>query len=321
MIQIEPGFNLLRKRRAPSPPESLQEPPMPTALPEISPRTPVLIAGATASGKSALALSIAEAEGGVVINADALQVWSCWRLLSARPSPEEEARAPHLLYGHLDPGADYSVGHWLRDVTPYLEAFRAGGPRPIIVGGTGLYFTALTQGLAEIPETPPEIRAEADQRRLSEGHAGMLDELDDATRAKIDAQNPMRVQRAWEVLRATGEGLAAWQARTPPPLLPLDTVAPLHLDPDRDWLAERIDRRFDLMLEQGALDEVRAVEPIWDPNALWAKAIGAPELIAHLHGELDLSEARERAQAASRQYAKRQRTWFRGRMKAWHKIT
>lgn len=281
---------------------------------------PVLIAGPTASGKSALALAIAEAGGGVVVNADALQVWSCWRLLSARPSVAEEARAPHLLYGHRAPGEDYSVGAWLREIAPLLADFRAGGPRPIIVGGTGLYLTALTEGLAEIPETPAALRAEADARRLAEGHAGMLAELDPATAARVDPLNPMRVQRAWEVMRATGRGLAAWQDETPAPLLPLADTVPLLLEADRDWLAERIDRRFGIMLAEGALDEVRAVLPIWDSEVLWAKAIGAPELVAHLRGKIDLATAAVLAQAASRQYAKRQRTWFRGRMKTWHKI-
>lgn len=282
---------------------------------------PVLIAGATASGKSALALEIAEKSGGVVVNADALQVWSCWRVLSARPSADEEARAPHALYGHRAPGADYSVGAWLREIGPILAAFRAGaGPRPIIVGGTGLYLSALTEGLAEIPATPPEIRARADQRRAAEGSAGMLAELDPASAARVDPHNPMRVQRAWEVLQATGRGLAAWQDETPPPLLPLAATTALLLSPERDLLAARIDRRFETMLESGALDEVRAVLPQWDASALWAKAIGAPELVAHLRGEIDLATATERAKAASRQYAKRQRTWFRGRMGGWHNI-
>lgn len=282
---------------------------------------PVLIAGATASGKSALALEIAEKSGGVVVNADALQVWSCWRVLSARPSAAEEARAPHALYGHRAPGEDYSVGAWLREIGPILADFRAGaGPRPIIVGGTGLYLSALTEGLAEIPATPAEIRAEADRRRLTEGHAGLLAELDPATAARVDGLNPMRVQRAWEVMRATGRGLAAWQDATPPPLLPLAAAVPLLLSPERDLLAARIDARFETMLESGALDEVRALLPQWDGAALWAKAIGAPELVAHLRGEIDLATATERAKAASRQYAKRQRTWFRGRMGGWHNI-
>ena len=286
------------------------------SLPEIEPHTPILIAGPTASGKSALALEIAQSQGGVVVNADALQVWSCWLLLSARPSQAEEARAPHLLYGHKAPGEAYSVGAWLREIAALLDQ----GPRPIIVGGTGLYFTALTEGLAQIPATPPAIRAEADALRARDGTAPMLDALDPDTRARIDVQNPMRVQRAWEVQRTTGDGLAAWQDRTPAPLLPLARCAPLVLEAERDWLARRIDRRFDQMLAQGALDEVRAVESIWDADALWAKAIGAPELMAHLRGDLSLDEARSRAQAASRQYAKRQRTWFRSRMKTWHKI-
>jgi tRNA dimethylallyltransferase len=280
----------------------------------------VLIAGPTASGKSALALRIARDQGGVVVNADALQVWSCWRVLSARPSAAEEAQAPHRLYGHQPPGADYSVGHWLRELAPILAAHRTGGPRPIIVGGTGLYFTALTEGLAEIPPTPPAIRAEADARMAAEGPAALLAALDAQTRARIDTQNPARVQRAWEVMRTTGRGLADWQDDTPPPLLPLESCAPLLLEAGRDWLAERIDHRFDVMLKTGALEEARAMAPHWESAALWAKAIGAPELVAFVQGRLDLDSARARAQAASRQYAKRQRTWFRSRMGHWHKI-
>lgn len=283
---------------------------------EIDHDTPVLIAGPTASGKSELALRIAEEKGGVIVNADALQVWSCWRILSARPSQEDEARAPHMLYGHLHPGTEYSVGHWLREIAPILR----GPRRPIIVGGTGLYLTALTKGLAEVPATPPEIRAEADARIAREGHLALLAELDPQTAARIDGNNPARVQRAWEVLRATGMGLAEWQARTAPPLLPLSRCVPIVIDADRDWLAERIDRRFVQMIEAGALAEVETVLPIWDPTALWARAIGAPELVAHLRGEVTLDEAIERAQAASRQYAKRQRTWFRNRMRDWRRV-
>ncbi len=276
----------------------------------------MLIAGPTGSGKSALALEIAERRGGVIVNADALQVWSCWRVLSARPDARDEARAPHRLYGHRAPGQDYSVGHWLREVAELSDA----GARPIIVGGTGLYLTALTEGLAEIPPIPSEVRAEADARIAGGGLAAMIADLDPETAAKTDLRNPARVQRAWEVARATGRGLAAWQADTGAALLPLDRAHPLLLWPDRDWLAGRIDARFDRMLEDGALEEVRAVLPIWNPTALWAKAIGAPELIAHLRGDLPLDEARLQAQAASRQYAKRQRTWFRRRMRDWTAI-
>lgn len=284
-------------------------------LPEISTDRPVLIAGPTASGKSALALKIAARHGGVIVNADALQIYGNWRVLTARPSKHEESQAPHHLYGHVPYDGDYSVGHWLREVTPFLN-----GARPIIVGGTGLYFKALTEGLAEIPPTPSGIRQTADARRKGEGHAGMLAELDPETQSRIDGLNPMRVQRAWEVQQTTGRGLAAWQDDTPAPLLAVQDAHALVLDAERDWLADRIDRRFDLMMEHGALDEARANLATLDPALLSSRAIGAPELIAHLKGELSLEDAIDAAKIASRQYAKRQRTWFRARMKDWHPI-
>ena len=280
---------------------------------DIPPDRPVLIAGPTASGKSALALHIARIGGGVIVNADAIQVYDNWRVLSARPSVEDEAAAPHLLYGHVPARTAYSVGHWLREVAPLLS----GDERPIIVGGTGLYFSALTEGLAEIPPTPAHIRAQADARRETDGFAALLHELDDDTRTRIDTQNPMRVQRAWEVLKTTGRGLADWQDTTPPPLLPLSEVTPLLFDAEKDWLNQRIAQRFDRMLDEGALDEARANLKDWDPQCLSSKAIGAPELIAHLRGEMTLDAAREAATIATRQFAKRQRTWFRSRMREW----
>ena len=215
---------------------------------------PVLIAGPTASGKSALALAIARAQGGVIVNADALQVYGNWRILSARPSPEEEAQVPHRLYGHVAPEQDYSAGHWLREVAPLLGT----GPRPIITGGTGLYFTALTGGLADIPATPPKIRAEADRMLREGGLPALLAALDATTRARIDTANPRRVQRAWEVLAATGRGLADWQDATPPPLLPLARATPILVEAPKEWLGPRIARRFDAMMGAGALDEARA---------------------------------------------------------------
>lgn len=283
----------------------------------ISPDGPVLIAGPTASGKSALALKVAQRMGGAIINADSMQVYAGWRILTARPSPDEETRAPHHLYGHVAQDTDYSVGHWLRDVAPLLEA----GPRPIIVGGTGLYLTALTEGLAEIPPTPPSVRAEADALRLDGKLDQMIQALDRATRSRVDLKNPMRVQRAWEVQRATSRGLADWQDATAPPLLPLADCHALLLDADRDWLNARIARRFDSMLAAGALDEVRANLAAMQTGHLSAKAIGAPELAAHLRGEMSLSEATEAATIATRQFAKRQRTWFRARMKEWQHLS
>lgn len=273
----------------------------------------VLIAGPTASGKSSLALAIAEAQGGVIVNADALQVWDCWRILSARPTPEDEARAEHRLYGHLPRGAETSVGHWLREVAAILEA----GQRLIVVGGTGLYLSALTEGLAEVPPVPAEIRAEADALLAGGGLEAMIAALDPETAGRIDLKNPARVQRAWEVLRATGQGLARWQEATGPGLIPRAGATALRLECDRDWLAARIDRRLEGMIAAGALDEVRAVLPDWDAAQPWAKAIGAPELVAHLQGRMALPEAVAAAQAASRQYAKRQRTWLRARMRDW----
>ena len=179
---------------------------------------------------------------------------------------------------------------------------------------------ALTEGLAEIPATPPEVRAEADARRLDQGHDALLPEIDPETRARLDTRNPMRVQRAWEVLRATGRPLSDWQADTPAPDLPLAACQALVLDAPRDWLNARIARRFDQMLQQGALDEARAILPLWDKAQGARKAIGGPELIAHLTGEMTLEAAREAAITASRQYAKRQRTWFRARMADWRRI-
>lgn len=285
-----------------------------STLPSIPPHQPVLIAGPTASGKSALALEIAQEQGGVIVNADAIQVYNNWRILTARPSIEEESQAPHVLYGHIQHDAEYSVGHWLREIAPILT----GPERPIITGGTGLYFMALTQGLAEIPPTPADIRAEADIRVKNEGFEALLAELDSETASRIDQRNPMRVQRAWEVLHTTGRPLAAWQDDTPAPLLPLANTSAILFDVDRDWLNERIGRRFDLMLKQGALDEARTNFPSWDPTHLSAKAIGATELMAHIRGEITLDEAREFATVATRQFAKRQRTWFRSKMRDWH---
>ena len=273
---------------------------------------PVLIAGPTASGKSALALHIARTFGGLIINADALQVFAGWPVLTAQPGPADLARAPHALYGHIPYDATYSVGHWLRDAAPLLQ----GPDRPIIVGGSGLYFTALTTGLAVIPTVPSRIRRSADAMTLAQLVSG----LDQATIAKIDTHNRARVQRAAEVFMATSRTLTDWQADTPAPLLPLGDCTALALYPPVDWLNARIIARFDIMLDQGALAEAAGMRPHWNPAHLSAKAIGAAALIAHLDGQLSLAKAREAAIIASRQYAKRQRTWLRARMSSWTAI-
>jgi tRNA dimethylallyltransferase len=274
---------------------------------------PVLIAGPTASGKSALALEIAAAQGGTIVNADASQVYDCWRVITARPTVAEEAQVPHLLYGHVGAQQSYSTGHWLREVTALL----AQDIRPIIVGGTGLYFDALTEGLAEIPATPPAIR----QRGNSIDLADLLGALDAETVARIDTRNRARVQRAWEVLTATGRGLATWQDDTGPPALPLDACHPIVFDVDKDWLGTRIAHRFDLMIAAGALEEAAAQKRDYDPGLPAHRAIGVPELMAHLDGTTTLDEAKEAAVIATRQFAKRQRTWMRNRMQAWRQVT
>ena len=281
-------------------------------LPPIPDDKPVLIAGPTASGKSALALMIAEHCGGVVVNADASQVYACWRVISARPSREEEARTPHLLYGHIAYDQTYSAGHWLREVTPLLRH----KPRPIIVGGTGLYLSALTEGMAIIPATPPEIRAQADARSLED----LIDGIDVKTLRGLDIRNRARLQRAWEVQRATSRSLSEWQADTPPPILHPRDAVPIVLDAEKDWLLGRINRRFDQMLAHGAMEEVTAMRAVYDPGLPTFKAIGVPELMAYLEGRATLVEARERATTATRRFAKRQRTWFRTRMKSWHHV-
>ncbi len=282
-------------------------------LEDVSREAPVLIAGPTASGKSSLAMEIAARDGRVVVNADALQVYGCWRVLSARPSLEDEAAVRHALYGHIGRRDVYSVGHWLRDVVALLD-------RPVvIVGGTGLYFRALVEGLAEIPAVPGTVRAAGDALRARDMGA-MIAGLDARTASGLDLANGARVQRAWEVLQATGRGLADWQAQTPAPALPLERACALVLRPGVDWLNARIDARFEAMMERGALEEARAALEGWDPVHPASRAIGAPELIAHLRGDIPLDAAISAAKQASRAYAKRQRTWFRARMRDWHEI-
>jgi tRNA dimethylallyltransferase len=279
----------------------------------ISRELPVLLAGPTASGKSALAMELAARDGRVIVNADALQVYGCWRVLTARPSVADEGTVAHALYGHVGREMTYSVGHWLREVMAVLH-----GP-VVIVGGTGLYFAALTEGLADIPPTPPEVRIKADALRKDD-LAGMIAALDTATRAKVDLANPMRVQRAWEVQETTGKGLAEWQAQTPPPALALQDCEALVLRPDVATLNARIDQRLDLMIKSGALDEVQANLPYWEPKAPWAQAIGAAEFVDHLQGNQTLQDAMAAAKIATHQYAKRQRTWMRNRMADWREL-
>jgi tRNA dimethylallyltransferase len=282
-------------------------------LTQIHPDKPVLIYGPTASGKSGLALEIAQRQGGVIVNADASQAYQGWPILTAQPSAADLDRAPHHLYGSLAFDAPYSVGDWLRDVAPFVKRPHPTGERPIIVGGTGLYFTALTEGLAQIPPTPAHIRAKADAIPLPD----LVSALDPATSAGLDLNNRARVQRAWEVQQTTGRTIRDWQDATPPPILALEDCTALALMPDVEWLNARIQMRYAMMMDAGAMAEAKAMVPNWDPTAPSSKAIGAAEMIQLIGGDITPDSAREAIIIATRQYAKRQRTWLRSRMKRW----
>ncbi|MFO1207848.1 MAG: tRNA (adenosine(37)-N6)-dimethylallyltransferase MiaA [Amaricoccus sp.] len=286
----------------------------------MSPRA-VVVYGPTASGKSALALALAARDGGVVINADAAQVYACWRVLTARPGDGDLARAPHLLYGHVGCATRYSTGAWLRDAAAGLADARARGLRPIVVGGTGLYLAALTEGLAAIPATPPELRARSEALIRAGGLGELRAELaarDPETAARLDPANPRRVQRAWEVLVATGRGLAAWHAEPVTPLLPSRDCVRVALCPEISTLNNNIMFRFHQMLEAGALDECRRfLAAGLAPDLPSARVLGAAPLFAFLRGEAELAAATEAAVTATRQFAKRQRTWLRNRFPDW----
>ena len=285
---------------------------------------PILVAGPTASGKSALALRLARALDGVIINADSQQVYRDWHILSARPSTEEEAQAPHRMYGHVPLHAVYSTGHWLDEVSSELTKCRQEGRTPIIAGGTGLYFKALTVGLAKIPRVDPNVRehGEAELERLGlAAFVSALAKRDAKTCDRIDLLNPRRVLRAWEVLEQTGQGIADWQDATPPPLVPLSACHAIALTPPRDWLYARCDQRFEGMIQSEVLAEVEAVIHLdLSADAPGLKAVGAPELMAHLRGDIPLDTAIQKAQMETRRYAKRQSTWIRNQMQSWLKL-
>ena len=281
----------------------------------------VLIAGPTASGKSALALALAEALGGTIINADAMQVYRDLRIVTARPTREEEARVPHLLYGHVDAAENYSVGRWCVDANAALAAVERGGRLPILAGGTGLYFKALTRGLAAIPPTPSQIRSAVGERLMREGIAALYAELsarDDTSARRLMPGDRARISRALEVVLATGRSITDWHAEGMKPALDPHAAVKVFLDVDRAELYRRIDSRFDAMLVSGALDEVRALAGRHlDPALPAMKAHGVPWLIRHLNGEIDLPAAVDMAKRDTRRYSKRQATWFRHQLPDW----
>jgi tRNA dimethylallyltransferase len=281
----------------------------------------ILIAGPTASGKSALALHLAERLGGVVINADSMQVYRDLRVITARPLPAEEAAVPHRLYGEVDAAENYSVGRWCRDIAMDIEEVTAQGRLPILVGGTGLYYKALLTGLAAVPPIPADIRERVRARIASEGAPALHAELmrrDPATAERLMVNDRSRISRALEVVEATGRPLSDWHAQGLPPLVDAAQALKLFVTCERAELVRRIEARFGIMLKAGALEEVRALAARGlDPLLPAMKAHGVPWLIRHLKGEISVDVAAAGAIMDTRRYAKRQVTWFRNQMKDW----
>lgn len=285
------------------------------------PIVPILIAGPTASGKSAVALALARELGGIVINADSMQVYSGLHVLTARPDAQDEALVPHKLYGFVSPAEVYSVGRWLADAAREIQAARAVGRTPILVGGTGLYFKALLEGLAPIPDVPDDIRnhwrAEAARLAGAELHA-LLAERDPVMAARLRPQDPQRIVRALEVIEATGRSLSQWQEEPAAPILDLADALAIVVAPGRETVYARCDARFEAMLAAGALDEVAALMRLdLDPGLPAMRALGVAALMAHLRGEISLEEAAARVKTDTRRYAKRQITWLKSNMITW----
>ena len=278
----------------------------------------ILIAGPTASGKSALALELAQKLGGVIVNADSMQVYRDLRIITARPSVEEERRLPHRLYGHVDAAENFSVGRWCEEAAAVLAEIERTARAAVLVGGTGLYFNALTRGLAAVPPIPAKIREEVRARLLSDGVAALHTELkwrDPAAAARLMPGDRARITRALEVVLATGRSLLDWHETNKPAGLDPARAAKIFLMPERDELVRRIDARFDAMMAAGALEEVRRLAARnLDPDLPAMKAHGVPWLIRHLNGEVTLEEAVEEAKRDTRQYTKRQATWFRNQL-------
>lgn len=289
-------------------------------------RNAILIAGPTASGKSALASALAERLGGAIVNADSMQVYAVLRILTARPGMDELARAPHHLYGHVAPSIAYSTGAYLRDAEELCGSGALAGRRPIFVGGTGLYFRALTEGLAPMPGIAPDIRRHWREELAKTGPARLHETLrdrDPEAAMRIRASDGQRLVRALEVLESSGRSILSWQEEKGTPPVDPHSALKLVIEPERGELAARISRRFDAMLEEGAIEEVRSLLALGlDPALPALKAIGVRELQAVIAGTAGLQEASEKAVSATRRYAKRQMTWFRHQTgEDWHRLS
>ena len=286
----------------------------------------ILITGPTASGKSALALELAKQHGSAIINADSMQVYDTLRVLTARPSEAEMAGVPHHLYGHVPAGAAYSTGDWLREVAALIADMKTRGVMPIIVGGTGLYFKALTGGLSDMPGIPEEIRNHLRRRLAEEGAASLHNELgirDPDMAARLNLLDGQRIVRALEVLEVTGRSISSFQGQTGPMIVDPAGARKIVVLPDRKILHDRINRRFEKMFDIGAVEEVEALLALdLSPETPVMKAIGVSQIAAMLRGEMTRAEVIEKASAATRQYAKRQMTWFRNQMdESWERIS
>lgn len=286
----------------------------------------ILIAGPTASGKSAVAMALAERFNGTIINADSMQIYQDLRVLSARPSSEDEARIPHVLYGHVAADAAYSAGHYAKDVTRALDEVRASRRLPILVGGTGLYFKVLLEGLSPVPEISPEIRTKwrraAQTNKPGSLHAALA-EIDPVMAGRLRSSDRQRIVRALEVREATGRSLADWQTQPGTPVLSnMEKLLKLVVAPPRGVLHQRADTRFEAMMEGGAVEEVRALmAQNLNPSHLILRALGVAPITAWLTGEIDRDAAVKRGQAETRQYIKRQTTWLRKNMMSWKWIS
>jgi tRNA dimethylallyltransferase len=281
-------------------------------------KSAVLIAGPTASGKSALALEVAARTDGIVINADSMQVYRDLRVITARPTDEEMSRAPHRLYGHIGAEEIYSAGRWLREAEQEIATAREAGKTPIVIGGTGLYFSVLLNGLSAVPQVSTEVRSQirdlGDTKDNEALHA-MLAARDPRTAGEIRVPDRQRILRALEVIEATGRGLADWREEPGVPVLNSGGYRAIFLETDREALGKRIDTRFDKMLVEGALEEVKRLEPRnLDPRMPALKAHGVPWLIKYMNGEMSLEEAAAQGKRDTRQYSKRQETWFRNQL-------
>ncbi len=285
---------------------------------------PILIAGPTASGKSALAMAIAERDGGTIVNADSMQVYRELSILTARPSPADEARVPHALYGFVPAPEAYSAGRFVRDAAATIAKAQGEGRRPIVVGGTGLYFKALLEGLSPIPEVQAEVRAhwrgEAERRGAAAVHADLV-RLDPIMAARLLPSDAQRIVRALEVLQSTGRSLSEWQALSGEPVLDADKTLRFVVQVERSELHARADRRFGVMMQSGAIDEVRTlIDMQLDPGLPGMRAIGVGPIRRFLEGEIGVGEVLAQGQAETRQYIKRQETWLKRHMISWNYI-